>query len=45
MECIELLILAYFEGNDDSALAANTYNIFKFIHTNEKRITKIIKSV
>ena len=45
MECIELLILAYFERNDDSALAANTYNIFKFIHTNEKRITKIIKSV
>ncbi len=43
MECIELLIIAYFEGNEDSALATNTYNIFKFIRTNEKRITKIIR--
>ena len=42
MECIELLFLAYFEGQDDSALAKNTYNIFKFINTNEQRIARLI---
>ncbi|MEE1060281.1 MAG: CD3324 family protein [Ruminococcus sp.] len=42
MECIELLFLAYFEGQEDSALAKNTYDVFKFINTNEKRISRII---
>lgn len=42
MECIELLFLAYFEGQEDSALAKNTYNVFKFINSNERRITRII---
>ncbi len=43
MECIELLFLAYFEGQDDSVLAKNTYNLFKFINSNERRITRIIR--
>lgn len=45
MECIELLILAYFEGNEDSALAKKTCDIFKFIHTNEKRIERIVTRI
>ena len=45
MECIELLILAYFEGNEDSGLAKKTYDIFKFIHTNEKRIERIVTRI
>ena len=45
MECIELLILAYFEGNEDSALAKKTYDIFKFIHKNEKRIERIVTRI
>ena len=43
MECIELLFLAYFESQEDSALAQNTYNVFKFIKSNERRITKAIR--
>ncbi|MBQ7810177.1 MAG: phosphotransferase [Clostridia bacterium] len=43
MECIELLFLAYFEGQDDSALAQKTYSVFKFISSNERRITKTIR--
>lgn len=43
MECIELLFLAYFEGQEDSALAKSAYDVFKFIHTNEKRIAKAIR--
>lgn len=43
MECIELLFIAYFEGQEDSALAKNTYNVFKFINSNEKRIARIIR--
>ena len=45
MECIELLILAYFEGNEDSALAKKTCDIFKFIHINEKRIERIVTRI
>lgn len=41
MECIELLFLAYFDGQDDSAMAKNTYKVFKFINSNEKRIAKL----
>lgn len=44
MECIELLFLAYFEGQEDSALAKSTYDIFKFINSNERRITRTIKN-
>lgn len=44
MECIELLFMAYFEGQNDVALAKNTYNIYKFIKLNEKRIGRIIKA-
>lgn len=43
MECIELLFLAYFEEQEDYDLAKNTYNIFNFIKTNEKRISKILR--
>ena len=43
MECIELLFLAYFESQEDSALAQNTYNVFNFIKSNERRITKAIR--
>ncbi|MEE0266189.1 MAG: CD3324 family protein [Acutalibacteraceae bacterium] len=43
MESIELLFLAFFESREDSALAENTYNVFKFIKANEKRITRIIR--
>ena len=43
MECIELLFLAYFEGQDDSALAKSSYDVFDFIKTNERRITWAIK--
>ncbi len=42
MECIELLFLSYYDAQDDSALAKNTYDIFKFINTNEKRIIRMI---
>ena len=43
MECIELLFLAFFDGEEDSALAKSTYDVFKFINSNERRITKVIK--
>ena len=43
MECIELLFLAFFDGEEDSALAKSTYDVFKFINSNERRITKAIK--
>ena len=43
MECIELLFLAYFDGQEDSALAQKTYKVFEFINTNEKRITKTVR--
>ena len=42
MECIELLFLAYFEGQDDTALAQKTFNVFRFISENQRRITKSI---
>lgn len=44
MECIELLFLAYFQKQEDFALAKYTYDIFKFIHSNEKRITITINN-
>lgn len=44
MECIELLFLAYYEGQEDSALAKSTYDIFNFINKNKKQISKIIKN-
>ena len=44
MECIELLFLAYYEGQEDSALAKSTYDIFNFIDKNKKQISKIIKN-
>ena len=43
MESIEILFLAYFADQDDSALVESTYNIYKFIATNEKRITRAIR--
>ena len=45
MECIELLFLAFFDGEEDSALAKSTYDVFKFINSNERRITKAISKV
>ncbi len=45
MECIELLFLSYYDAQEDSALAKNTYDIFKFINTNEKRIMRMITNV
>ncbi len=43
MECIELLSLAYFEGQEDTALAKSTYDVFKFINKNERRITRLLQ--
>ena len=42
MECIELLFLAYFENQEDTALAKNTYDVFQFINQNERRIIRLI---
>ncbi len=42
MECIELLFLAYFEGQEDTALAKRTYDVFKFIKENEGRIARLM---
>lgn len=42
MECIELLFLAYFEGQEDTAQAQSAYNVFKFIKENERKITRLI---
>lgn len=43
MECIELLFLAYFEGQEDSALAKSTYDVFKFINKNEGKIARLLR--
>ncbi len=43
MECIELLFLAYYEGQEDFASAKSSYNILKFINGNEKKIANIIR--
>ena len=43
MKCVELLFLAYFDGQEDSAQAEKTYGVFRFICTNEKRITKTVR--
>lgn len=42
MECIELLFLAFFDGQQDVTLAKSTYAVFEFIKSNERRITKAI---
>lgn len=43
MECIELLFMAYFEGQEDSASAHSAQNVFEFIKANERRITREIR--
>lgn len=43
MECIELLFLAYFEGQEDHAQAQSSYEVFKFINENERRITRLLR--
>lgn len=43
MECIELLFLAYFEGQEDTAQINSTYNVFKFINENERKITRLLR--
>lgn len=42
MECIELLFLAYFEGQEDSAQVKSTYDVFKFIKENERKIRMLM---
>ena len=43
MECIELLFLAYFEGQEDTAQAQSAYDVFKFINENERKITRSLR--
>ena len=43
MECIELLFLAYFEGQEDTAQVQSTYDVFKFINESERRITRLLR--
>ncbi len=43
MECIELLFLAYFEGQEDTAQVQSTYDVFKFINENERRIRRLLR--
>lgn len=38
MECIELLFVSYFEGENDSEYADNAYEIYQFIREHEDRI-------
>lgn len=42
MECIELLFLAYFEGQEDVDLAKRSHDVFKFLKENERRITRLM---
>lgn len=42
MECIELLFIAYFEGQEDSEQVKITYDVYKFIKENERRIIKLM---
>lgn len=43
MECIELLFLAYFEGQEDTVQVQSSYSVFKFINENERRITRQLR--
>lgn len=43
MECIEILFLAYFEGQEDTAQAQSTYDVFRFINENERRIIRSLR--
>lgn len=43
MQCIELLFLAYFESQEDTAQAQSSYDVFKFISENERRITRLLR--
>lgn len=42
MESIELLFLAYFEGQEDTVQAARAYGVFEFIKENENRISRLM---
>lgn len=42
MECIELLFIAYFEGQEDLLQAKSAWDVFNFIKENERRISKIL---
>lgn len=42
MESIELLFLAYFEGQEDTVQAACAYGVFEFIKENENRISRLM---
>lgn len=42
MECIELLFIAYFEGQEDFAQAKSACEVFNFIKENERKISKIL---
>ena len=41
MECIELLFVAYFEGQNDVLCAKDAFRIFKFVRKNEDRIQEL----
>ncbi len=43
MQCIELLFLAYFESQEDTAQAQSSYDVFKFISEHERRITRLLR--
>lgn len=42
MECIELLFLAYFEGQEDTLQAQSAWEVFRFIRENENRIIRLM---
>lgn len=44
MECIELLFVSYFEGENDSECADNAYEIYRFIRGHEDRIFFTLRS-
>lgn len=41
MECIELLFVAYFEGQNDVLCAEDAFRIFEFVRENEDRIQEL----
>ena len=45
MECIELLFIAYFEGQNDLCCAEDAYRIYEFVRKCEKKIRELLISI
>lgn len=45
MECIELLFIAYFEGQKDLCCAEDAYRIYEFVRKCEKKIRELLVSI